>query len=236
MPAPATPPFDWATDTNHTAPGEPWDGLATKVNPSAGRQAAGLQPEDNPSAEELNAVLNNFSEWLKYFQGIHESVTKTVLVPAVAGVRSEAGVTRGWSPFNASPDEGHVESVENGSRLYFDIGSSVPDGCTITDIDIVVEPGAARSGSNRINMTFVVIAQATGAPGTHTRTAPFSPDTIYDNATATAQVIQSDGALSEVVDKSASIYTLMVQSGVDGGSHNPDTIKGVFITYTTAAP
>lgn len=236
MPAPVTPPFDWATNANHSAPTEAWDGLPTKVAPSSGRQAAGLEPEDNPTAEELNALLNNFSEWIKYFQGIHASETKTVLIPAVAGVRSESGATRGWSPFNAGADYGHVMSVENGSQLFFDIGSSVPDGCTITDIDIVVEPGAARAGSNRCNMTLAVIAQATGAPGTHTTTRPFSPDFIYDNGTTTAQVVASDGALAEVVDKSAKIYTLMVQSGVDGGAHTPDLFKGVFVTYTTAAP
>lgn len=50
-------PFSWATDTNYT--GGPEAGQPTKVAPSAGRQAEGVEPGAKFPAQEFNAILNS---------------------------------------------------------------------------------------------------------------------------------------------------------------------------------
>jgi hypothetical protein len=50
--------FDWATDANYPAGSETWSGTSTKVAPSAGVQADGFAPEDQPPAQWINWLFN----------------------------------------------------------------------------------------------------------------------------------------------------------------------------------
>lgn len=50
--------FDWATDANYPAGAATWSGTATKVAPSAGVQADGFAPEDQPPAQWINWLFN----------------------------------------------------------------------------------------------------------------------------------------------------------------------------------
>lgn len=64
MPKPVVVPTEWATNAVHLVGDYP--GSATKVAPGAGVIAAGLIPGDifAPTAEELNHVWNNWTDWL----------------------------------------------------------------------------------------------------------------------------------------------------------------------------
>jgi hypothetical protein len=57
---------DWATNTNHPAGANPWNGQPNKVQPSAGKIAGGFVPGTGMPAEELNERLNNHALWLNY--------------------------------------------------------------------------------------------------------------------------------------------------------------------------
>ena len=50
--------FDWATDTNYPAGSETWSATPTKVAPSAGVQADGFAPTDQPPAQWINWLFN----------------------------------------------------------------------------------------------------------------------------------------------------------------------------------
>jgi len=50
--------FDWATDTNYPAGSATWSATPTKVAPSAGVQADGYTPEDQPPAQWINWLFN----------------------------------------------------------------------------------------------------------------------------------------------------------------------------------
>lgn len=50
--------FDWATDTNYPAGSETWSATPVKVAPSAGVQADGFAPTDQPPAQWLNWLFN----------------------------------------------------------------------------------------------------------------------------------------------------------------------------------
>ena len=58
--------YAWATDTNYTAGADPWDGTATKVAPSSGKQAQGQEPGTAFPSQEYNAVLHDLTTWRDY--------------------------------------------------------------------------------------------------------------------------------------------------------------------------
>lgn len=55
---------EWATDANLSDPGEDWDGTPTRVEPSSGEKAAGFRPNEAVSAQVLNYLIGNLSDWV----------------------------------------------------------------------------------------------------------------------------------------------------------------------------
>lgn len=62
--------YDWARNALHNSPGEAWDGLATCIAPSAGRQDTGYEPEDQPDAEEINAIFKQILGMIKHLADV----------------------------------------------------------------------------------------------------------------------------------------------------------------------
>jgi hypothetical protein len=56
----------WATDSLLNDPGEDWDGTPTRVTPSAGERAAGVNPGDAVAAQLINFWIGNHGDWLDY--------------------------------------------------------------------------------------------------------------------------------------------------------------------------
>jgi hypothetical protein len=83
----------WATDDDYAAGSDPWDGTATKVEPSSGRKASGFEPNQKPTAQEMNWWMHAVYLWIAYigdflanlFTTAHEwTDTQTFDVPPVA--------------------------------------------------------------------------------------------------------------------------------------------------------
>lgn len=56
----------WATNDTFVSPSDSWDGDPTKVAPSAGRQAEGFEPTQQPPAEFFNWLYNRLGGWIAY--------------------------------------------------------------------------------------------------------------------------------------------------------------------------
>ena len=69
-PRPSLPLPTWATDATHSAPGKPWDGLSTRIDPGVGKRATGYQPEDRPPAEFLNHKFGLLGDWVEHLSNI----------------------------------------------------------------------------------------------------------------------------------------------------------------------
>jgi hypothetical protein len=54
--------FEWATDANHPAGGDPWSGQPNKTAPTTTRREQGWPPEAQPTAGNLNYVLNEIGD------------------------------------------------------------------------------------------------------------------------------------------------------------------------------
>jgi hypothetical protein len=57
---------EWATETNYDAPGQTWDGTATKVDPGGTLKAEGWQPTFQPPAQYHNWWMGKVGEWLAW--------------------------------------------------------------------------------------------------------------------------------------------------------------------------
>jgi len=58
--------IDWASNANHPAGANPWNGQPTKVEPAAGRIAGGFEPETAAAPEHVNWLLNNNAQNLDW--------------------------------------------------------------------------------------------------------------------------------------------------------------------------
>jgi hypothetical protein len=61
---------DWATDVNYADPGKDWDGVPTKVKPSAGEIAQGTVPDKGFAGDYDNYIKNNHGLWLRNHDSI----------------------------------------------------------------------------------------------------------------------------------------------------------------------
>lgn len=128
--------FDWATDTNYPAGSATWSATPTKVAPSAGVQADGFTPEDQPPAQWIN--------WL--FNGI-----------ITAGQDLELrGLQEAWGQSEANGDTVHInvgtaDLVINGtSGAIFKIENT---GRLVTTQNLDVTDDLAVTGETSISYT-----------------------------------------------------------------------------------
>jgi hypothetical protein len=61
--------ISWATDTDYPAGSDPWDATATCVEPSSGRKASGWEPNQKPTAQELNWWERGAARWIQWLAG-----------------------------------------------------------------------------------------------------------------------------------------------------------------------
>lgn len=154
MAEPATLPTFSSTAT-YTAPGEPWDGDATKVDPGAPIRALGFEPDLLPAAW-LNFVLNLFGSWLNWFRSWHRSsdeefiypTTKTRVRAMTAAEAAPSGAGDGSSDWLFTHSGGAPLLLPVVDAAYAVVPIDVPSGCTITGVDIIVRSNGARSTPN----------------------------------------------------------------------------------------
>lgn len=69
MPKPTAVPT-WATDVNYPAGAQSFSATPTKVAPSSGKQAGGLEPKEKPAAQYLNHILNLNGQWAAWLNAL----------------------------------------------------------------------------------------------------------------------------------------------------------------------
>lgn len=148
----------------------------------------------------------------------------------ISGVWEDA-VTRIPMTSAAQPDApgswselgfGKWQSEDNLTGICIPLdAANFPHGCTVTAYSVRVNPGAARTGSNKMEMSL----QRKTAAGVVS-----SLDFADDDGTTNEQTIPSSG-LSFTLDRATYEYFIYVTSGHDGGT-NKDTLIGASVTRT----
>jgi hypothetical protein len=160
--------------------------------------------------------------------------TRTVILSAVGGSPGkDPGATEvaKWYVPNITTDAGTLSCATDSAPIVFDL-SWLPDGATLTKVRALIDPGAARVGTGRMNLRVQKRTVSLSSPSAGTNSDVCS---VFDDATANRQVIDS-GAISELVDKAGG--KLMVATIVSGNtsSGSIDSLEAIEVTFTDPGP
>jgi len=170
---------DWATDVNHPAGSDDWSGQPNKVQPSAGKIAAGMQPDEDFFAEWFNWIENNHGLWINYLDsaiaasvfgnGSDGSATLDGTAAAPSWATKSGSVytmTRDATVVDVTLSVAGTVLILNGFRL-FGIGTLATSGgakVSVDGADAVNQTGGAAGGSGVVFAGFAG-ANGAGAPG-----------------------------------------------------------------------
>lgn len=129
----------------------------------------------------------------------------------------------GW--YNAATSFAWSSRV-NAATMIFDITKYLPRGAVLTAISVIVNPGAARTGTDRMS---VQIWKHTGA-----LSGSQIGSTTYDDTTTNQQTITLS-SLAETITSSHHSTAIFVSAGNDGAS-NQDAVLDITITFDDPGP
>ena len=213
--------YDWATDANYAA-----DGTPTKVEPGAGLRAQGWERGERPAAQNLNDLLHAHGEWHAWEEGELDAldarfnVDGLVVLPAsvqftkiVSAIHAHPNTSGGVPDWDRNGDT--IRSAADGGVAQWDVKDLLPNNASIVRARVLVQPGAARTGIDRVQVNLVKINYGVSfAAPVDTRTTITS---AYDDGTANLQWILLDLSGSpEAVG--ADVWEVQVIAGVDGGT------------------
>ena len=228
MPAPSTAVPDWATNTNHAAGSDPWSGLATKVDPGAGVYATGFIPDQQPPAEWFNYLFNLYSDWIQWLESWRtgDGVTRSIFLSALEGVNASGA---SWAFTSAV-----ASSAGDNEEMQFFLTGKLPHGATVTRVAARVDPGAARSTTDRMEIRMYKTTPDIENVGSGTVSQVTVVSAVEDDGTSNQQTIESTGLSLSISDDG--VYSLSIRSGDDGGAHASDSLYGCVIEYTDPGP
>lgn len=111
--------FDWATDANYPAGAATWSGTSTKVAPSAGVQADGFAPEDQPPAQWINWLFNGIIEAGQTLEAlVGDGTLQAAYARSVALGQTSPHIDVGSSGFSVGgTDDASILSVAGASGI-----------------------------------------------------------------------------------------------------------------------
>ena len=190
-------------------------------------------PRNAASVETPFQALANRTRYL--LNQIETDGALEVELSPISGVQGETGISA-WD-YGAGVGAPSVDSAANGSELYFDLAKYLPDGATITDIDVMVTEGAARSLGSRMSVSLQV-STPTWTGGGSTATTLYLSETSGGGGDEIFSISDEVNAgiswVNVTIDKTTKAYTLVIRAGTDG-SHNADRVKHIRVHYTAPA-
>jgi hypothetical protein len=241
MPTRPTTTPSWATDANYPAGADPWSGTPTRVEPSAPQKGTGNTPATRPPAQHHNWLQGFIADWIAYFAAIIDSneehtyqapKTRTVWIPCYKGVSSSdpAGDAQDWREDLGTGTTLSILSKRNSGWVKFHLSEVVPSGCTITTVNVLVDPGAARAAGNNMRAEVVQLDYGVGSALPVETTI----GTDEDDESTNRQFLTILG-VNTVVDRSDKHVSVRVRAG-NTGLASADNLYGVLVTFTDIGP
>lgn len=151
---------DFATDATYNDPGKTWNGAPTKVALTSTERAQGFKPDQEVPAPKLGSLLNAFSCWIAYLDGI-EARNWGASVPLVTPTGAEGcgvGTSRDYVvPMYASPYVGgtifglSASTIQSGAwqgdgtGVGFTVFLDLPDETVITGVRLYLNPASGAA-------------------------------------------------------------------------------------------
>ncbi len=226
--------YDWATNTNYSA--GPASGTVTKVQPMTIVEQDGWRPDDIPPPQYQNYWQNAVAQHLDYLWDVIRGAD--TLDPAPSIVRAYSGAifkphpAAAWSEWINGSTGGWTSDATNSARiLKTSLNAILPEGATITNLEAMVNPGAARTGTDRM---LLEVRRSTWDTTVSPPTDSFAtPVQVYDDATANQQMIVAS-AISQTIDKDNTDLEVYIYSGQTGAA--ADEFLMLEITYNNPGP
>lgn len=234
---------EWATDATYDATGKAWDGLAPRLEPSAGLQEEGWEPGARPNARFLNWLFGLAFDWLAYFWTIIDSnhehtypATKSrpMLVPFSNLVfETNADGTNQWKPSHDATRGPHTELVtgEDDARAWWFV--KLPHGSTLQRIDLLYSRDSARAtaGDRWSFQPFRRNFDFSGGAALPTVTSLAS---AADDGGGSGVAYATFSALAEPINSSTDEIYLAI-TGPNGPGSN-DRLLGLLVTFDDVGP
>jgi hypothetical protein len=153
----------------------------------------------------------------------------TFFIPASAGADEDI-TTPGFS----RPDAEYARSEVNNARLIFNISPPVlPYACSLTSIHAIVDPGASRTGTNRMKSIIRLVEfGSVVAPSLSVADYYTSHGTDATQTTGFKYLIPETAMTPAVVAELVGTLLAIVQCGDDAAT-NKDKIYGIMLGLTT---
>lgn len=213
-----------------------WDSNDTNsTEPATSYMEDGWSDGEIPPAAWWNWVWQLNANWIAYLAAIIDSneehtyqstKSRTLVIP---GQEIRPGLDGSWQiPLNA---DGGIRADTDSSFAYLPLNRRLPSGATLQTVEVLVTPGAARAGGNRMEVFLQNSTPDFATPGAPTEA---TIDNQEDDGTTNDQVITLS-SLAEAVDNEADSLWLAFESG-NNASSNPDFVWAVRLTFDDAGP
>jgi hypothetical protein len=158
---------EWATEATYDAPGETFDGTATKVDPGAALKAEGWKPKDQPPAQYHNWWQGKVGEWLTHLNA-HTSADDDWVYPAA---KERVTLLNLANLISAGPaDPVFIASGTAGAMLYWQaqnagafhmrVPLNLPTGAVIKKVEFRWRPGTSADAIGRLTRNDFLAGQA----------------------------------------------------------------------------
>jgi hypothetical protein len=196
-------------------------------------EAAGITPDaaDYDQLVEALGVVSQSGE-LVYVDpdGSPAPKTRTVILSPLGGVVGISGGTMAhWGL--ASANDSYMSAHTDNGWIGFSL-DWLPEGATLTRVRVLVDPGAARASTARMQLKVQKRTPSFSSPAAGSTTDVAA---VFDNESASIQVIDS-GVFSEAVSKSTGKLMIARVEAGDTASSASDILHAIEITFTDPGP
>jgi hypothetical protein len=165
----------------------------------------------------------NRTLWLRNILSPASPVTRYLYIPATAF---------DWTGSTVTVADNQTVTVQtNYGRGIMALKNEIPTGATITGVECLANPGAARGGADRMVIEFTQIIHTWATPAV----GGASTSTGTDDTTTNLQVFGNTGLSYPVSSTDRRQNALALIAGVDAAANN-DVFYGVRITFTDPGP
>ncbi len=233
MPARPTDDVTWATNANYASGTEA--GNPSKIEPPTAQREDGWRPAERPPAQYQNWWQNLVAAWVLFFAAIidsneeHTYQTPKARVVVVAGSECDLAGTSGqdWNDLQA----GSVQSLTDFALATLDLRKVLPHGATLTSVKVLLDPGIARAGANRMHMRLQRRTLNFTTPAVAAATDDIAA--TYDDAGAALQTISATGLAISIDSATQHVLTI---GGGNNSAANADQVHGIELRFNDPGP
>lgn len=217
----------------------------TRLEPTAPEKASGHVAATRPPARKMNWLQGILADWIAYFATVIDSSEEHTYLVAKAQrfLVSLADMESQLSSFSITEwrllmGSGGWTTNADSPTLVIPLNAYLRHGMVITGLTVMVQPGIARAGANRMSLELFYRATDHNVVSNNPVT-PVSIGATFDNTFATKQsiaVIPGGGGHTVVREGTSGRDYYAVVNGGNNALGNVDTLFGALLQVNNPGP